>query len=144
MKDRFLLAVIVFGFVILVPYLVTLIVNGGGSGGKSLIDEVSTGKDVIITDSGKNYLVDVENFVSMCLPALISWDSEADLIQAQAVAVRSRVLYLMGDETVINADNLGYTYFTEQKLRDFVGSTSYFRVRKIYERAVYNTLGVTQ
>jgi hypothetical protein len=86
----------------------------------------------------------VEAFVAMCLPVLIEWDSDIELIEAQAVAVRSRVIYSMGSETVINADALSYTYFTEEKLKDCVGTGSYLNARKKYEQAVYNTLGVTQ
>jgi hypothetical protein len=141
MKDKFLVGIMLIIFMIFLPYMVTLIVNGGGSGSKSVLDGVSTGRDVLITQSGKNYLVDVEEFVGMCLPALIEWDSDLELIEAQAVAVRSRIIYLMGSDKVINADALSYTYFTEQELKELFGSSSYLKAKKIYEQAVYNTLG---
>jgi hypothetical protein len=141
MKDKFLVGIMLIIFMIFLPYMVTLIVNGGGSGSKSVLEGVSTGRDVLITQSGKNYLVDVEEFVGMCLPALIEWDSDLELIEAQAVAVRSRIIYLMGSDKVINADDLSYTYFTEQELKELFGSSSYLKAKKIYEQAVYNTLG---
>jgi hypothetical protein len=144
MKDRFLVISAVAAFVILVPYMITLIVNGGGSGSESVLDVVSSGRDVIISDSGKNYLVDVEKFVAMCLPSLIEWNSDEEMLEAQAVAVRSRIIYSMGSETVVNASELGYTYLTEQKLKELVGTASYLSARKKYEQAVYDTLGVTQ
>jgi hypothetical protein len=144
MKDRFLLIMMVAAFFVLVPYIMTFVVNGVGNGSKSLLSGVSSGRDVVINDSGKNCLVDLEEFVTMCLPSLIEWNSDEELLEAQAVAVRSRVIYLMGDESVANADTLGYTYFTEQELKEFVGSSSYLKARKKYEQAVYNTLGNTQ
>jgi hypothetical protein len=143
MKDRFLIIMAVAAFVILVPYMITLVLNGGGIGSESVLDEAATGRDVVISDSGKNYLVDVEKFVAMCLPALIEWESDIELIEAQAVAVRSRIIYSMGSETVINADALGFTYYTSQKLKELIGTNSSLQARRKYEQAVYNTLGVT-
>jgi hypothetical protein len=143
MKDRFLIIMSVAAFFVFAPYMVTLMVNGGGSGSESLLAGVSTGRDVVISDSGKNYLVDVEKFVAMCLPSLIQWDSDEELLEAQAVAVRSRIIYSMGSETVVNASELGYTYLTEAKLKELTGA-SYLTARKKYEQAVYDTLGVTQ
>ncbi|MBO5509344.1 MAG: SpoIID/LytB domain-containing protein [Lachnospiraceae bacterium] len=141
MKDRLAVILALTVMIIILPYIITLFINGCGNRNKSVLKNVSSGRDVILTENGKNRLIDVEEYIAMSLPSLIDWKSDMELIEAQAVAVRGKILYQMGEDTVINANELEFVYFTDQDLIDKYGRDNYKQAKVVYEKAVYNTLG---
>ena len=141
MKDRLAVILALTVMIIILPYIITLFINGCGNRNKSVLKNVSSGRDVILTENGKNRLIDVEEYIAMSLPSLIDWKSDMELIEAQAVAVRGKILYQMGEDTVINANELEFVYFTDQDLIDKYGRDNYKQAKVVYEKSVYNTLG---
>lgn len=141
MKDRLAVILALTVMIIILPYIITLFINGCGNRNKSVLKNISSGRDVVLTEDGKNRLIDVEEYIAMSLPSLIDWKSDMELIEAQAVAVRGKILYQMGEDTVINANELEFVYFTDQDLIDKYGRDNYKQAKVVYEKAVYNTLG---
>ena len=141
MKDRLAVILALTVMIIILPYIITLLINGCGNRNKSVLKNISSGRDVVLTEDGKNRLIDVEEYIAMSLPSLIDWKSDMELIEAQAVAVRGKILYQMGEDTVINANELEFVYFTDQDLIDKYGRDNYKQAKVVYEKAVYNTLG---
>lgn len=141
MKDRLAVILALTIMIIILPYIITLLINGCGNRNKSVLKNISSGRDVVLTEDGKNRLIDVEEYIAMSLPSLIDWKSDMELIEAQAVAVRGKILYEMGEDTVINANELEFVYFTDQDLIDKYGRDNYKQAKIVYEKAVYNTLG---
>lgn len=141
MKDRLAVILALTIMIIILPYIITLLINGCGNRNKSVLKNISSGRDVVLTEGGKNRLIDVEEYIAMSLPSLIDWKSDMELIEAQAVAVRGKILYEMGEDTVINANELEFVYFTDQDLIDKYGRDNYKQAKIVYEKAVYNTLG---
>ena len=141
MRDRFAIIIAISIMIIILPYVITLIINGCGNKNRSALKNVSSGRDVILVVNGKNTLIDVEEYIARALPALIDWKSDMELVEAQAVAVREKILYQMGDDTVINADELEFVCFTDQDLMSKYGHDNYKQAKAVYEKAVYNTLG---
>ena len=50
-----------------------------------------------------NELVDVEKYVAHIMPGIVDASADDSYLQAQAVALRTKVYYAMGDATVIKA-----------------------------------------
>jgi len=67
-----------------------------------------------------------------------------EIIEAQAVAVRAGIYYTMGDETLINASNLDYTYYTKEQVIEKWGNVNGRKAINTYEKAVYNTRGIIE
>ena len=119
----------------------TSFINGRERSSIEIIDSIDTGKDIVIKSDGGNDLIDVEKFIAGVLPGIISWDSSDRLIEAQAVAVRTKIYYVMGDSSAINSEQLGYKYYTEEEWQKKLGREGYNKYREKYHRAVINTKG---
>lgn len=143
MRDRLGYALAITVSVVVLPYIITLCINGCASRQSSVLAKVSSGKDVVVTENGKNKLVDVERYIAMALPGLIDYKSDMELIEAQAVAVRGKILYEMGTDSTIKAGELEFTCYDRQDMIEKFGRTNYRRAQEVYEQAVYNTLGQT-
>lgn len=122
-------------------YLMTSFINGRERSSIEIIDSIDTGKDIVIKSDGGNDLIDVEKYIAGVLPGIISWDSSDRLIEAQAVAVRTKIYYVMGDSSAINSEQLGYKYYTEEEWQKKLGREGYNKYREKYHRAVINTKG---
>ncbi|MGN0151896.1 MAG: SpoIID/LytB domain-containing protein [Wujia sp.] len=127
--------------VIIFPCMLTLMMNGRYGKAESRVSALSTGRDVLLQIDGANMLMDVEQYIAGVLPGLVAPDSEQDIIEAQAVAVRTKIYYEMGNNSVIQASQLEFTYYTKQDYIDKWGEAKYKRIKEIYETAVLNTVG---
>ncbi|MBE5945124.1 MAG: hypothetical protein E7258_09455 [Lachnospiraceae bacterium] len=143
MKDR-ILSIFVGVIIVLVgPYIITCFLNGKESE-YSILQGIDTGKDVVIQVNGENKLIDVEIYIASILPGLVDWTADMEIIEAQAVAVRAGIYYTMGDETLINASNLDYTYYTKEQVIEKWGNVNGRKAINTYEKAVYNTRGIIE
>ncbi|MCM1083277.1 MAG: SpoIID/LytB domain-containing protein [Clostridium sp.] len=141
MKDKLLSSVLAGVLCLVIPYLMTIVINGGTRGDGSKITKISTGKDVIVRIDGQNELIDVEQYILGVLPGVVSADADAAVIEAQAVAVRTKIYHSMGSDTIIDAGKLDFTYFSEKELKEKLGEKNYNRIMSVYENAVENTVG---
>ncbi len=141
MKDKLFGSVLAGLFCFIIPYLMTVIINGGTRGNDSKITKISTGKDVIVRIDGKNELIDVEQYILGVLPGVVSADADAAVIEAQTVAVRTKIYRSMGNNTIIDAGKLDFTYFSEKELKEKLGEKNYNKIMSVYENAVENTVG---
>lgn len=142
MGERVVTIVIYIFLGLALPFLITICINGGILRSEKELENVSTGKDIIICGEDGNRLVDVEVYVAGVLPGLIDYKSKSELIEAQAVAVRTGIYYKMGDATVINANELNYTYYDDTLYSEKFGD-NYRKAKRIYDTATYNTIGQT-
>ena len=143
MGERLMTVLTVALIMIFGPYVLTSIMNGR-NGSSSSLEGINTGKDVIIQLNGENYLVDVEVYIAGVLPGLIDWRQDVSLIEAQAVAVRTNIYYVMGSKDIINASELEYTYYTREELIEKYGKRSGESAVKVYEKAVSETVGISE
>ncbi|MDD6327470.1 MAG: SpoIID/LytB domain-containing protein [Lachnospiraceae bacterium] len=140
MGERLTVYVSAIAMVFLFPYILTMAVNGRYGAYASQISNVSTGKDVLIEIEGANMLMDVEQYIAGVLPGLVDPESDIKIIEAQAVAVRTKIYYEMGEETVVSASKLGFSYYSKDDLILRYGRSKYKNVRNVYETATLNTL----
>lgn len=126
---------------IVVPCLVTFCVNGRQNDKAVSLDTISTGRDVLVQTKAGNELVDVEKYVAHIMPGVVDASAGEDYMQAQAVALRTKVYYAMGDETVIAASKLEFQYYTEEDYIAKWGRGRYESVKEKYEQAVLATKG---
>ena len=62
--------------IILIPYVITLSMNGRFRDGDAWLSNVDTGMDVLIKQNGSNILMDVEEYiVGVCFLATIIFDT---------------------------------------------------------------------
>lgn len=134
----YFIIIIIFG-----PYIITKMINGSNIESKNEITQVNTGKDVIIQKDGKNILIDVEEYLSCILPGFVEPGQSDELIEAQAVAVRTRLYFAMGDNTIIDAGELGFMIYDDEAYINRWGKEQYKSIKSKYERAVINTQGKT-
>lgn len=126
---------------IIVPCLVTFCMNGRQANPNPEIEQLSTGRDVLVQTKTGNELVDVEVYVAHIMPGIVDASADDSYLQAQAVALRTKVYYAMGDATIIQASDLEFRYFTEEDYIAKWGRDNYRSVKARYERAVTATCG---
>lgn len=143
MKDKLFSSVFAGILCLIIPYFMTIMINSGTRENDSKIAQINTGKDVIVHIDGENKLIDVEEYILGVLPGIVSAEAEPDVIEAQTVAVRTKIYRSMGDETIINANKLDFTYYSEKELKEKLGEKTYNKVMSIYESAINNTVGKT-
>lgn len=143
MKDKLFSSVFAGILCLIIPYFMTIMINGGTRENDSKIAKINTGKDVIVHIDGENKLIDVEEYILGVLPGIVSAEAESDVIEAQTVAVRTKIYRSMGEETIINANKLDFTYYSEKELKEKLGEKTYNKVMSIYESAINNTVGKT-
>ncbi|MBR3600105.1 MAG: SpoIID/LytB domain-containing protein [Lachnospiraceae bacterium] len=127
--------------VIMLPCLLTLCLNGIRD--DVTIDMINTRRDVLIKADGENVLMDVEKYIVGILPGIIEYGASQEYIEAQVVAVRTKIYYAMGESTVVDAQELGFQYFDQEKLINKYGMDNYKVIEDIFEEAVINTVGET-
>lgn len=140
MGERLTVYISAIAMVFLFPYILTMAVNGRYGAYASQISNVSTGKDVLIEIEGANMLMDVEQYIAGVLPGLVDPENDIKIIEAQAVAVRTKIYYEMGEETVVSASKLGFSYYSKDDLILRYGRSKYKQARTVYETATLNTL----
>lgn len=124
---------------VMLPCLITLAINGRYKG--ITVDMLDSGRDVLINIDGENQLMDVEEYLVGVLPQVVDYGATKEFVEAQAVAVRTKVYYAMGDKTVINAGDLSYEYFDDNKYMNKYGIDNYQNIKKEFEQAIVNTAG---
>ncbi|MBE5954652.1 MAG: hypothetical protein E7257_10965 [Lachnospiraceae bacterium] len=124
---------------VMLPCLITLALNGRYEG--ITVDMLDSGRDVLINIDGENQLMDVEEYLVGVLPQVVDYGATKEFVEAQAVAVRTKVYYAMGDKTVINAGDLSYEYFDDNKYMNKYGIDNYQNIKKEFEQAIVNTAG---
>lgn len=138
MGERATILIASIAMIILLPYIMTVSINGKYYE-ENQISQCDSGMDVLMKENGANRLLDVEEYIVGVLPGLISADSEIEVIEAQAVAVRTKIYYSMGTETVVDATTLPYTYYSVDQRLDRWGKKNFRTINSKFEQAVLNT-----
>lgn len=92
--------------------LVTSGINGENT------EQYKTGKQVVIDNESYQVTMDVEQFVPCVLMAQLDIDSPVELLKAQAVVIRSYILYSMGNKEKISTKELGLPFYSYTKLQE--------------------------
>jgi stage II sporulation protein D len=72
------------------------------------------GKNIIISNSGQS--MDVEIFVPLVVYTMIPIDYDKEIIKSQMVTIRTYIIYKMGENNTINAEDLSLPYTTYSEL----------------------------
>lgn len=125
--------------IIVIPCLLTLFMNGRHR--SITVEMIDSGRDVLFAANGENVLMDVEQYIVGVLPGVVDYGATREYIEAQAVAVRTKIYFAMGDSTVVDAESLSFEYFDEEKYMNKYGMENYQGIKKCFEDAVINTTG---
>lgn len=108
---------VLIGLVIMIfPVMITLIV--------SKINETTagetkpSGKTILLENESYRAEMDMEDFIPCVLMAQTSIDSPKEMLKAQAVVLRTYILYRMGEEDSISEKELGLPYRSYGQLED--------------------------
>lgn len=140
MSERFIVTLTGVITMVFLPYIITMLVNGRYISSTNELANVSTGRDILIEIEGANMLMDVEQYIAGVLPGLVAPDSDMKLIEAQAIAVRTKIYYEMGERTVLPAEELEFQYYSAYDLVERYGRSKYKSARTAYETATINTI----
>lgn len=141
--ERIAVFFMTIAMVIAFPYIITMLLNGRATDCEQQLKEIHTGRDVIVQCEGKNTLMDVEQYIVGVLPGFVNDATKPDVIRAQAVALRTKIYFEMGNDTVIDSKKLGMTYYSDADYASKYGSKSYRQTKRAYEQAVLDTLQET-
>lgn len=74
------------------------------------------GKNVILNTGKEKETIDVQMFIPLVLYSAISDEYEEETLKSMIVIFRTYILYMMGENDNINAENLGIPYTTYSEL----------------------------
>lgn len=140
MSEKFTITLTGIITTLFLPYIITMLINGHYSSSASVLSNVSSGRDILIEIEGANMLMDVEQYIAGVLPGLVAPDSDMKIIEAQAIAVRTKIYYEMGDRTVLSATDLDFKYYSGYDLMERFGKSKYKAAKTAYETATVNTI----
>lgn len=140
MSEKFTVTLTGLVTMLFLPYIITMVMNGHYSSSETELKGVSTGRDILIEIEGANMLMDVEQYIAGVLPGLVAPDSDMKIIEAQAIAVRTKIYYEMGDRTVLPATDLEFQYYSGYDLIKRYGKSKYKAAKEAYETATIRTI----
>lgn len=106
---------IVIAMGIVFSALITFMTNGI-NGEKE--NYYKTGKQVVIENDKYKVTMDVEQFVPCVLMAQLDVNSPIELLKAQAVVIRTYILYCMKNKDKISSEELGLPFYSYSKMQD--------------------------
>jgi len=139
MGEKITVAITMSVLVVMIPYILTMTINGRNVESGVQIKQIDTGRDVLIQIDGSNQLIDVEEYIAGILPGITEYSSDITYIEAQAVAVRTKIYFAMKENTIINASELDYEYYSEEEYLKKWGEKNYKQIKNKYDTAVINT-----
>lgn len=139
MGEKITVAITMSVLVVVIPYILTMTINGRNVESGVQIKQIDTGRDVLIQIDGSNQLIDVEEYIAGILPGIAEYSSDVTYLEAQAVAVRTKIYFAMKENTIINASELDYEYYSEEEYLKKWGEKNYKQIKNKYDTAVINT-----
>lgn len=106
---------IVIAVGIIFSALITFMTNGINGEKENFY---KTGRQVIIENDKYKVMMDVEQFVPCVLMAQLDVNSPLELLKAQAVVIRTYILYCMGNNDKISSKELGLPYYSYSKMQE--------------------------
>lgn len=132
---------------ILAPLIITTLISGDAYKNSEIIQKMKSGKDVIVKDNGQNVVIDLEQYILGVLAAEYSDDineENINILSAKAVLLRTELIYKMQDKDIIEATELGHTYYDYEDMKKIWDKNSYERNLKILEEIIVSTAGKTE
>ena len=106
---------IVIAIGIVFSALITFMTNGINGEKENFY---KTGRQVVIENDKYKVMMDVEQFIPCVLMAQLDVNSPLELLKAQAVVIRTYILYSMGNNDKISSKELGLPYYSYSKMQE--------------------------
>ncbi len=132
MKNILFKITIIVSFCLLFPTALTLFINGRQT--NPIPEQPVSGRTIIIKTDLKTYKMDMEEFIPCVLANQLNINSPDEAIKAQAVIIRTYILYYMETNTTIDASKLNLSYTLYDDLKEIVGedfSNYYTKLKNI-------------
>lgn len=119
MKNKIYKIIAILSFCLLFPTAFTLFVNGKRP--SSTPKTPKSGRTIILKSENNTLKMDMEEFIPCVLANQLSIDTHPQAFMAQAVIIRTYILYYMEEHTSIDASALNLPYTTYEELKNIVG-----------------------
>ena len=136
MAEKILSVITTILIIILAPCFITLLLNGINVSYVKQLEEINSGKDVLIEHEDGNFLVDIKEYVAGVLPDEIGPEQPEKTIQSKAREIEDNVLGCMSERNIINATELDYNYYSRQDMIEKWGEKYASEYMEIYAMAV--------
>lgn len=127
MKNKIFKLTIIVGFCFLFPTAFTLFISGRQKPGTQVTNE--SGQTIIIEQNNRTIKIDVEDFIPCVLASQLPIDTPMEALKAQAVVMRTYILWHMEDNPSINVKKLDISYIYYDDLKTIAGDdyTEYYK-----------------
>ena len=144
MNEKVISGIAIAVISVLIPYIITIMMSGKAYDGSDKMKKIDSGKDIIIKIDGENRIIDVEQYIAGVLAGEADMNAGDDVLQAQAVILRTERSYLMADKDILDSALLNHTYYTYEDCQKMWGRDECEEYLSRIENAVMATLGKTE
>lgn len=124
MKHYYKNFICVVATILLLPYVITTIFEGGINFAKE--ETVSDTKSVIVNDNNVTMELDMEQYIIGVLASQISITYESEALKAQSVIVRTSIIKKIGGRQSINTSELNLGYMNILQMEEYWGYDKFY------------------
>lgn len=126
MKNKIYKIIAIICFSLLFPTALTLFINGKRPSPTQKMD--NSGRTIIIKTDNNTIKMDMEEFIPCVLSNQLAIETHPQALMAQAVIIRTYILYYMEENSSIDASSLNLPFTTYEELKNIVGDdfTEYY------------------
>ncbi|MDF2821541.1 MAG: stage sporulation protein [Clostridiales bacterium] len=140
-KDKLISGACITVVIFLAPYILTLLLQPGSPTANAVTPTTQSSKYTIVIENNEvNKDISLEEYLVGVVAAEMPASFEKEALKAQAVAARTYALKRLTDVSKLDADSIGQSYLTTDKMRELWGDNYLTYFSKI-EAAVNDTKG---
>jgi stage II sporulation protein D len=140
-KDKLISGACITVVIFLAPYILTLLLQPGSPTANAVTPTTQSSKYTIVIENNEvNEDISLEEYLVGVVAAEMPASFEKEALKAQAVAARTYALKRLTDVSKLDADSIGQSYLTTDKMRELWGDNYLTYFSKI-EAAVNDTKG---
>lgn len=139
MKHFYKNIIILIATIVLLPYVITTLFEGGINFAKE--ENETDSKKVIVNDNNVELELDMEQYIVGVLASSIPISYEREAIKAQSVIARTSIVKKIGGRTSINTNELGLGYMNILQMEERWGYEKFYDNYNMLQAIVEETKG---
>lgn len=147
-KKGIVMKVVILLLTIFGPYLLVTFFVGAGGEEANRLEDVYSGREVVVKIDGRNQIIDVEQFIAGELaaeyvnsPEEIEKEYKDGILQAKAVMLRTEIYNKMGEKEIAEEANFSGNYLSMEELSKSWGAVNFTEYWGNIAAAVLDTYG---
>lgn len=139
MKHRSINMILLLVTIVLLPYLITTIFEGGIHFSKEA--PIKNTKSIIVNDNNVELTLDMEQYIIGVLASSIPITYEREAIKAQSVIARTSIMKKIGGRQSINTSELNLGYMNILQMEEYWGYDKFYDNYNMLQELVASTKG---